>query len=70
MFKNPEELKNFIIWAKNQGIKRVKVEQIEFELSDISIVSSLSAQESQNAPKVEGNLPDLDDEELLYMSAR
>lgn len=38
MINNTEELKNLIIWCKQQKIKSVKLNGIEFEISEISFI--------------------------------
>lgn len=38
MFKDPAELKAFILWAKEQKIQRIKVDNIEVELSTLAFI--------------------------------
>lgn len=33
------ELKDFILWAKKQGLKSVKIKDLSFEIHDITIAS-------------------------------
>lgn len=36
MFKTVDELKEFITWAKTQGLRRAKIDNIEFEISELA----------------------------------
>lgn len=36
MFKTVDQLKDFITWARTQGLKRAKVGSIEIELSELA----------------------------------
>lgn len=67
MFKDVEELKNFILWAKNQKIKRLKLGDYEAEFSDLVYVEQL--QEAQMPEQAPGD-QQKEDEELLYWSSR
>lgn len=42
MFKNTEDLKDFIIWSKSQKIKRIKLDAIEVEFSDIAHLENIN----------------------------
>lgn len=54
-FKDLEELKNFIIWAKEQGLKEVEVGEVKVVVSDLEIHRVVAAQyESQN-PQAQAN---------------
>jgi CO dehydrogenase/acetyl-CoA synthase delta subunit len=44
MVNNIEELKNLIIWAKEQKVKSFKIADIHIELSDLALVESLTSQ--------------------------
>lgn len=72
MFKSPSELQEFIVWAKEQKIKRVKVDNIEFEISDLALIEGIEPLVSQtptsasSAPEQEAAKKEEDD--LLYWS--
>jgi hypothetical protein len=73
MFKTTDELKTFILWAKKEGLKRVKVGEVEFELSDLTLAAAMSNVQPSDGPTRDastGSIPDITDDELLYMSAR
>ena len=38
MFKTEQELKNFIVWCKENKLKTFKNKEIEFELSELSFI--------------------------------
>jgi CO dehydrogenase/acetyl-CoA synthase delta subunit len=44
MVNNIEELKNLIIWAKEQKVKSFKIADIHIELSDLALVENLTYQ--------------------------
>lgn len=41
MFKTQDELKAFIIWAKEQKIQRIKIDKIEVEISNLAFIDGL-----------------------------
>lgn len=41
MVNNIEELKNLILWCKEQKVKSLKVAEYSFELSDLALVEDL-----------------------------
>lgn len=51
MVKSIEELKNLIIWAKEQKIKSLKIADIHIEISDLALVESFNSQATD--PNVE-----------------
>jgi hypothetical protein len=81
MFKNTDELKEFIIWAKEQGLKSVKTDNISFEVSDYELVKKFTSQttvlseiekpaESRvDVIRQEAKQKD-EDEELLFWSSK
>ncbi len=77
MFKTPEELKQFLTWAKEQGIQKVKVKDIEVEFTALAVIphSVLSEIEQESLdPRVEAmreaaSQVDEDDEDLFYSSS-
>lgn len=78
MFKNIDELKDFIIWAKSEKVKAVKVGEISVELSDLALTADLLDIETPKdlaMPPASTKLPDgntetPEDEQLLFWSAR
>lgn len=77
MVNNIEELKNLILWCKEQKVKSLKVAEYSFELSDLALVESFQSQEEailneEKKTVVQKDLIDLDaskeDEEDLYWS--
>lgn len=74
MFKTSEELKAFIIWAKSQGLKKAKVGDIEFELSELSYVNEMTdKKEELDSSKLlvdTENLDQKEQDELLFWSSR
>lgn len=77
MFKDVEELKNFIIWAKSQKIKRIKVKTVEVEISDYAFIEDLVTPQSQSTLSTdEPPTPDelekikAEEDELLMWSAK
>lgn len=72
MFKSPKELKNFIIWAKNNKIKRVKVGDIEVEISDLAFIEDqlpLGSQINTPVSPSQGEQDEKEEQELLYWSS-
>lgn len=74
MIKSVEELKALILWAKEQKLKRLKVGDIEVEVSDISILESVQVEKLVSPPT--GSMPQQatqteneEDDELLYYSS-
>jgi hypothetical protein len=41
MFKSTDELKAFILWAKKEQLKQVKIGDIEFIVSDAALTTSV-----------------------------
>jgi len=67
MFKDISELKSFILWAKDQKIKRLKVGECEAEFSDlVHVEEMITAPET----KVNQEQQQKEDEELLFWSSR
>ena len=77
MFKTVEELKSFIQWAQDKQIKRVKIGDIEVEVSDIfyanKIMNPTSSQPAEFEDSKNTNNPnELSEDEyedLLFHSA-
>lgn len=77
MVKNIEELKNLIIWAKEQKIKVLKLADIHIELSDLALVESFnnSVTEQETDQIIRTSISDeketeKQNEEDLYWSTR
>jgi hypothetical protein len=78
MFSNPKDLKEFIIWAKSQKLRRLKVKDVEFELSEIAFVDDqinlaenlkeTSLQSSKTLVDTEEINPNEEDELLFWSS--
>jgi hypothetical protein len=78
MFKNAQELKNFILWCKSEKVKAFKNDNIQFEMSDLAFVEHLD--EPGDILK-EANIPAADtfaemdpesgkeDDDLMYWSS-
>jgi len=75
VFKTVEELKAFILWAKSEKIARIKVGDVEAEMSNVALLPEAysSITQSQTQPNSESQTTtseSQDDEELLMWSAR
>ena len=47
MFDNANEIKEFIIWAREHKLKHFKIKDIEFELSELSFVEEVTAKQDE-----------------------
>ena len=76
-----KELKELIIWAKENRVKSIKLEGAEFELSDLAFIENLQdlgapePQKDLSAPPRSDKLPDgntqpNEDDEMLFWSSR
>lgn len=71
MFKNLEEVRSLIAWAKTQKIRRLKLGELEVDISELAYVDDLTT----NIPTVESIEPKSaaeqakEDEKLLYWSS-
>lgn len=74
MINSIGELKELVLWAKSNGLKRLKVGSVEIEFSDIEmsmrLMSPSEADSATQADLKSGNEKELSDDELLFMSAR
>lgn len=72
MFKTIEELKEFILWAKSEKIARIKVADVEVEMSNIALIPQAYASvlSSQTEKSQENQSSASEDEELLMWSSR
>lgn len=73
MFKNVQEVKEFLLWAQKNNIKRVKLAEVEAEFSTlvpiqdeklVELVDSITGTSS-----IEATQDNKEDEELLFWSA-
>lgn len=77
MIKSIEELKQFILWAKEQEIKSLKVGEVEIHISDIYFANRLMNPPSDSLPEhkpsskrfIDDDQADEDDDDLLYYSS-
>lgn len=77
MFKDVSELKAFIEWAREQKVQKVKVDNIEFEISTLGLLDKQEAEKTQKAIAVamglEPQSPEQaqkEEEDLLFHSAQ
>lgn len=77
MFKTVDELKNFIVWAKEQQIKTFTVDNVKIEVSDLYFADKLVNGSSESMPEykpsskryIDDPKVNEDDEELLMWSS-
>lgn len=71
MIKSVQELKDLILWAKEQRISEFHINDVKITFSPLAFVDALSAQSDAEMVKVLKNLgEDTEDEEILFHSAR
>lgn len=71
MFKTPEDLKEFITWARSLRIKSLHVGEVRVEFSELAFVDSIEATELKESSKTlvdDSPEQSKEDEELLYWS--
>lgn len=56
MFKSVREFKAFITWAAKNHVKRVKVDGVEFEISEIAFVPELNPPKPSKTKNTEETL--------------
>ena len=74
MFDNLEDIKLFIQWCKEHKIKSFKLDNVQFELSEIAFIENMEdysykLQTEANESKFEKDQQDKEDEELLFWSS-
>lgn len=72
MFKTVDDLKEFLIWAKTQGIQSIKAKGVEVHYSALSLIPAETLKELTDGSATLGDLePDnkKEDEELTYWSS-
>ncbi len=80
MITNVSELKELIIWAKEQKLQTLKLGEVEFTFSNLALIEGLTeiANSDLSVPASSRKLPDLtqaqlseqEEEELLFHSTR
>jgi hypothetical protein len=53
MFQSVEDIKALIVWAKSMGLKRIKVGDIEAEVSDIAYAMDAANPDTKLPPREE-----------------
>ena len=74
MLDNLEDIKLFIQWCKEHKIKSFKLDNVQFELSEIAFIENMEdysdkLQTEANESKFEKDQQDKEDEELLFWSS-
>ncbi len=77
MFKNIDELKEFLLWAKSERISEVKIDEIHVVFSGLALMdtlppnspASLTLAEAINAASKTPEQLAKEEDELLYASA-
>lgn len=84
MINSIEELKEFILWAKSQKVKSIKLGDINVEMSDLAFIGDFqdlgTPEREKQMPDIsvpptsprlpEGNQQSKEEDEELYWSAR
>jgi len=78
MISNIEEFKALVLWAKSEGLKRIKLNDIEVEISDYIIASDLAAKQGLQEEPLSTSATMVDtekttkeeDDQLLYWSSQ
>lgn len=70
MFKSVKEIQDFIVWAKSEKLKIVKLGDLEVEISELNYIEEIAQPSTQEQREdVQSNNAD-EDEDLLYWSSR
>lgn len=75
IFKDIEQIKAFILWAKEQKLSRIRIDKLEVEISQYALVENLINQDSHslNTTHVPEKSPDekreQEDNEILFHSS-
>lgn len=69
MIKSISELKELILWAKSQKVQRIKMGEIEVELSQYAAIESLVNSEKNTQIPIEESTSKENDDELLFASS-
>lgn len=81
MFKSTQDLQEFILWCLQNGVERVKVDNLEVQFSNIYLAEKLMAapattepvkanEERDTSKTLVDTVPNDADEELLFWSAK
>lgn len=72
MINSISELKDLILWAKSEKLKSLKLNGVEIEFSDISLLESVVLPDAAPAtePEITQTPQTAENDELLYWSAR
>jgi uncharacterized protein YjaG (DUF416 family) len=71
MFKNIDEVKQFIEWASERGVARAKIGEVEFDIYSVKLLENVSQSQIRNTmsePTLKKS-DDVDEEEDLFWSA-
>ena len=74
MLKNLEDVKLFIEWCKEHKVKSFKIDGVQFELSELSFVESVTdytekLQTAADESKFEEEQQKKEDDELMFWSS-
>ncbi len=75
MFKNVNELKNFIIWCKESKIKQFKNEDVSFELSELAYIpdnsemKEIKLEDTKTLADISESMTPEEYEDLLFHSS-
>ena len=75
MFKSVDEVKNFVLWCKENKLKSFKINDIQFEISELSFLpeENMTEQKPADMSQTLGDDLNLSDEEfddILFHSTR
>lgn len=76
MFNNIAELKDFIIWAKNNKLESFKIKDIEVKISNLSMIEDIEVSPEVLKETIGDTLVDTEEmskdelEELLFWSTK
>ena len=71
MINNLSELKEFLLWAKQNKVKSVKLKEVEFEISDLAFITEEESSEKVDLETLmEQANPESEDDEALFWSSR
>lgn len=71
MIKSVEEFKELVLWAKKNKVKRLKVDSIEVDISELAFLDEDNAIRDIKFPNITNNQEsqDAEDEDLMYWSS-
>ena len=70
MFKNIDEVKQFIEWASERGVARAKIGEVEFDIYSVKLLENVSQSQIRNnaEPVKPTTVPEDTDEDLFWSS--